>query len=212
MMTATAPKRPRDAANTKETILEAATTLFAAQGYEATSVQQVAEAAGVARATPSYFFGSKEGLWRAVLDAQNQAAIKVAPEALARLSEHASAEAQVRALVDVYFEFLTAHPHFFRLVQWSELQHNPTINALPSHWEAIERAVAAVAGVLTTTGRADQDPKQLFMSILGMCNAHLVYGNTLGRPLRVDVADPAFLAARKEHVTRLLIAAFGQEG
>lgn len=207
MTTDKPPNRPRDAANTKETILQAATALFAAQGFEATSVQQVAEAAGVARATPSYFFGSKEGLWRAVLEVQNQAAIGVAPRALARLEESAPAEAQVHALVDVYFEFLAEQPDFFRLVQWSELQHNPAINDLPSHWDALSAAVAAVAGVLASGGKPGQDPKQLLMSVIGMCNAHRVYGNTLGRPLGVDVTDPAFLEARKAHLKRLLVAA-----
>lgn len=200
-------RRPRDAEHTKETILQVATTLFAAQGFEATSVQQVAAAAGVARATPSYFFGSKEGLWRAVLEVQNLAAIRVAPEALARLTGGASAEAQVHALIDVYFEFLERHPDFFRLIQWSELQHNPAINALPSHWDALSQAVAAVTSVLARSSQPGQDPKQVLMSILGMCNAHLVYGNTLGQPLGVDVTDSEFLEARKTHLKRLLVAA-----
>lgn len=201
------PKRIRDAASTKAAILQAATALFAAQGFEATSVQQVAEAAGLARATPSYFFGSKEGLWRAVLEAQNQAAIGVAPRALARLEASAAAEAQVHALVDVYFEFLAEQPDFFRLVQWSELQHHPAINDLPSHWDALSAAVAAVSEVLARGHQPGQDPKQLLVSIIGMCNAHLVYGNTLGKPLGVDVTDPAFLDARKDHLKRLLVAA-----
>lgn len=201
------PVRPRDAERTREMILQVATTLFAAQGYDATSVQQVAATAGVAKATPSYVFGSKEGLWRAVLEVQNRAAIEVAPRALEGLTAGVTAEARVHALVDVYFEFLAQHPDFFRLIQWSELQHNPAINVLPSHREAIERAVATVTDVLAKGDQPGQDPKQLLMSVIGMCNAHLVYGNTLGRPLGVDVTDPAFLDARKDHLKRLLVAA-----
>lgn len=199
--------RPRDTEHTKETIRQVATTLFAAQGYEATSVQQIAEAAGVAKATPSYFFGSKEGLWRAVLEVQNRAAIEVAPNALARLTEGATAKERVEALVDVYLEFLVQYPDFFRLIQWSELQHNPVINELPSHWEALSKAIAAVTEVLASGSNLGEDPKQTVMSIIGMCNAHLVYGNTLGRPLGVDVTDPTFLDARKIHLKRLLVAA-----
>lgn len=201
------PVRPRDAERTKEMILKVATALFAAQGYDATSVQQIAAAAGVAKATPSYFFSSKEGLWRAVLEVQNRAAIEVAPRALERLTVGVTAEARVHALVDVYFEFLAQHPDFFRLIQWSELQGNPAINELPSHWEALSKAVAAVSDVLTSGDQPGQNPEQLLISIIGMCNAHLVYGNTLGRPLGVDVTDPAFLDARKDHLKRLLVAA-----
>lgn len=201
------PIRARDAERTKETILQVATALFAAQGYNATSVQQIAAAAGVAKATPSYFFGSKEGLWRAVLEEQNLAAIEIAPKALAQLTQGATGEEQIHALVEGYFEFLIKYPNFFRLVQWSELQHNPAINDLPSHWEALAKAVSAVTGVLVEGEQPGQDPEQLLMSIIGMCNAHLVYGNTLGQPLGVDVTDPTFIDARKAHLKRLLVAA-----
>lgn len=201
------PNRMRDAERTKEAILESATVLFAAQGYEATSVQQVAEAARVARATPSYFFGSKEGLWRSVLEAQNQAASKVIPAALDRLSKSETPEARVHALVDVYFTFLAEQPHFSRLIQWSELQHNPVINDLPSHWEVLADALIAVHDVLESGDRPDQDPRQVLMSVIAICNAHVVYGNTLGKPLGVDVNEPAFVEARKAHLKSLLVAA-----
>jgi TetR/AcrR family transcriptional regulator len=207
MPTVEAKPRPRDGEATRETLLEVATKLFVEQGYEATSVQQIAEAAGVAKATPSYFFGSKEGIWKAVLERQNQSAIEVAPRALARLKRGGSKEQLVEALVDSYFEFLAEHPDFFRLIQWSELQHNPAINELPSHWEAIAKALEAVMTVLAKGKKKSENPRQMVMSVIALCNAHLVYGNTLGLPLGVNVKDKKFLAERKAHLKRLLIAA-----
>ena len=41
--------------------------LFATQGYEATSVREIVEAAGVTKPTLYYYFGSKEGLAQAIL-------------------------------------------------------------------------------------------------------------------------------------------------
>jgi AcrR family transcriptional regulator len=49
-------------------IARAAARLFAAHGYDATSVRQIVEAAGVAKPTLYYHFGSKEGLAQALLD------------------------------------------------------------------------------------------------------------------------------------------------
>lgn len=49
-------------------ILVEATRLFAAQGFGGTSIQQVAQAAGITRPTLVYHFGSKERLRRAVLE------------------------------------------------------------------------------------------------------------------------------------------------
>src|ERR1041385_2922039 len=64
---ANAAERTRDAESTKEAILVAAEDRFARLGFRGTSLQQIGEAAGVARSTPAYFFGSKEALYDAVL-------------------------------------------------------------------------------------------------------------------------------------------------
>jgi AcrR family transcriptional regulator len=48
-------------------IARVAARLFAAQGYDATSVREVVEAAGVTKPTLYYHFGSKEGLAQALL-------------------------------------------------------------------------------------------------------------------------------------------------
>ena len=61
-------ERVRDADRTRELILDAAERLFAEQGYEETSLADVGRVAGVSRATPGYFFGSKAELHRAVLE------------------------------------------------------------------------------------------------------------------------------------------------
>lgn len=199
----------RDAERTREAILDAATTLFSRQGFEATALSQIAEAAGVARATPSYFFGSKAGLWQAVLDRQNRAGLHVAPRALATLGPEASTPELIEALVDAFFEFLEAQPEFFRLVAWSQLQGNTLINELPSQWAAIAAALEAVRGVLAQGTGPEGDARQTVMSVMALCSAHILLGNTLGTPLGLDVGAPDFLAARKAHLKGLLIAALG---
>src|SRR3954452_715460 len=68
-MAATDAPRTRDAARSRRAILDAAEEPFAREGYDAASLARIGEAAGVSRASPSYFFGSKEELYRAMLDA-----------------------------------------------------------------------------------------------------------------------------------------------
>ena len=77
---AKAAERTRDAERTKEAILVAAEDRFARLGFDGTSLQQIGEAAGVARSTPAYFFGSKKALYDAVL----ARVIARAQEAMAR--------------------------------------------------------------------------------------------------------------------------------
>lgn len=52
--------------NTKENILQTALKLFATQGYDATSVRQIAKEANANLSAISYHFESKEGLYKAV--------------------------------------------------------------------------------------------------------------------------------------------------
>jgi len=57
--------RPRNAAATRESLVDAARPLFAQHGYEATTVSQVAQAAGFSPNLVTRYFGGKEGLFLA---------------------------------------------------------------------------------------------------------------------------------------------------
>ena len=57
----------REAAGTKERVLDAAQELFGRRGLEGTSLRAVTAAAGVNLAAVNYHFGSKEELFRAVI-------------------------------------------------------------------------------------------------------------------------------------------------
>lgn len=63
------PKRKRDAAATREAILEAATRRFATQGFEAAGAREIAADAGVTAALVNRYFGSKEKLFAEVIEA-----------------------------------------------------------------------------------------------------------------------------------------------
>ncbi|WDH84883.1 TetR/AcrR family transcriptional regulator [Paenibacillus urinalis] len=52
----------------KDQILKAAKKLFSSQGYEATTVRQICEEAGVSLALVSYHFGGKENVFFALFD------------------------------------------------------------------------------------------------------------------------------------------------
>lgn len=70
-----APDRQRDPERTQARILAAGTIEFAAHGYAGARVGAIAARAGVNKQLISYYFGGKEGLYRAIterwLQAQN---------------------------------------------------------------------------------------------------------------------------------------------
>ncbi len=61
--------RPRNAQLTREAILRSAVRAFSQASYDAVGVRQVAEGAGVTAMLVNRYFGSKEALFGAVVDA-----------------------------------------------------------------------------------------------------------------------------------------------
>jgi AcrR family transcriptional regulator len=64
--------RSRDAAASKQALLEAARTLFGQQGFEGTTIRDIGERAGVDAALIARYFGSKADLYVAAIVAEAQ--------------------------------------------------------------------------------------------------------------------------------------------
>ncbi|OXM42982.1 TetR family transcriptional regulator [Amycolatopsis alba] len=62
------PGRWRSGAESKQRVLQVARELFDRNGYSGTTVRAIATAAGVDPAMVFYFFGTKQGLFSAVID------------------------------------------------------------------------------------------------------------------------------------------------
>ena len=69
------------AGNTKDRILDVAETLFADNGFAATSLRDITREAGVNIAAVNYHFGSKDGLLGAVLERRIAHGEQAAPRA-----------------------------------------------------------------------------------------------------------------------------------
>lgn len=89
--------------DTRRRILERALDLFAAQGYEGASTRQIAEGAGVNLPAIQYYFGNKEGLYRAIIedivaDTERHMA-GVSPRVRAALDDPAATPAELTELL-----------------------------------------------------------------------------------------------------------------
>jgi AcrR family transcriptional regulator len=149
-------ERTRDAERTREAILVAAEDRFAHLGFDGTSLQQIAEAAGVARSTPAYFFGSKEGLYDAVLERVIARGQEAMARASARGDEAASAEDAVESYVGAFLDFLGHDRNYVRLIQREALADRSRVA------ELFGRAVAeGVTALRPAAERAGISPERL---------------------------------------------------
>src|SRR5580704_10189954 len=88
--------RSRDAAASKEALLQAAQALFGQQGFEGTTIREIGEQAGVDAALIARYFGSKADLYIAAVMAENAEEKPGAYERLEQLADAAMTQADRR--------------------------------------------------------------------------------------------------------------------
>ena len=121
--------RPKDTdTDTSAAISRAALQRFAAQGFEATSLREIANDAGVDVALISYRFGGKQGLWKDIVS-QAGADLREALERAPGESEEASAQRQLDHSARAFLAYLLDRPEVPRL-----LLRDITIDSDRSQW------------------------------------------------------------------------------
>ena len=110
--------RTRDAEATRARILAAAKADFAASGLAGARVDEIAERANANKRMIYHYFGSKEGLFKAVLE-EAYTHIREAEQALAL--DHLSPKAALEKLVRFTWNYYLEHPEFLTLVNSENL-------------------------------------------------------------------------------------------
>lgn len=98
-----------DSAATKQRILDRAAALFADRGPTAVSVRDIAQASSVSLAMVNHYFGSKEELHRATVDAMYAELAEVKQALEKALLETGDKKALVRRAAEEGFDFARAH-------------------------------------------------------------------------------------------------------
>ncbi len=202
MATAAPATKVRDAERSQAAILNAAERLFAEHGFEETSLGDIGAAAGLSRGTPSYFFGSKERLYLAVLErvfAERQAASHASFEAVTAWAQEGtgSLAAALRKAVEGYLAFLLERPEFVRLVQREDLSGGHRLRGVTRQSRAMSDAFQALAGVAPARGLRRFDVEDAVMLFVSLTFSALSHRQTFLAALDRDLEDPDI---RRRHV------------
>jgi len=194
--------RRRDAARSRQAILDAAERLFATRGYESTTMAEIGSAAGLSVGAPAYFFRSKEELYRAVLGRafdETSSLLRATPAGEAAFAE------VVEASVSAYIDFLAERPYFVWLTVRECLEGGRHLQGLPEHLAAIGAALPRLVDERGQGGlREGIDPAHLLLSAISLCWFPMIAA-PLTRDLGFAIDSAEFLLARKEQVTELLL-------
>ena len=195
--------RIRDAARSRRAILDAAETLFAERGFEAVSLQEIGDTAGLSRGTPSYFFGSKQDLYVAVLerafaDREEATTRAFAPVRAWCESPRAGAlrEPLTRA-IESYMSFLLARPAFVRLIVREELRGGEGLRVVERESTAMREALAAVRAVARKRSLRSFDVDDAVLVLVSLTFSPLSQQSTFMAALALDLRD---VAVRRQHV------------
>lgn len=192
----------RDAERSRQTILDAAERLFAEQGFEAVSMERIGRAAGLSRGAPGYFFGSKEALYRAVLQRLFENTEQLVEQTHRQLAQvpDGDLDGALEIVVENLLEFLYERPTYLALVQREALRRSGVMEGTRVHLTLLRMALT-IAESLDWKSAAS-NPQQLLLTLLSLCWFPLA-----NPPLIRDLGgqlDRRFVEARKRHVVALL--------
>jgi AcrR family transcriptional regulator len=151
-------------------LLEKATTLFDEHGYEATSLQDIAEAVGISRPALYHYVSSKEDLLTALVDKVSRG-LADSLSALRRRTDLSPA-AKLTELTALLVRERAAAPSQFRILDRSEPMLPDPVRAvhLQARRDVLAELVAVIEEGIDRGEFKPLDPRTAALGILGMCN------------------------------------------
>lgn len=185
-------------------ILQAAEELFSSRGYAGVSVRDVAERAGVKKASVFYHFGSKPELFEKVLEGYYELHAKVLDEAVRSAG---SPRDRMHRLLDAYLDFIEDNHRWVRLVQIEIAAGGEALPHIRQGLRALYDRVADIFGGLVPAS-GPLAARQFFVTFSGIVNTYYLYTPVLGEMWEEDVSSARARRERREHVHWLADAMF----
>lgn len=200
--------RSRDPARTRERILAHATAEFARKGYDGARVDAIARRCRLAKNMIYYYFGSKEGLFVAVLERTYEQVRSHQRDLDVRAQE--PVEAMCQLVRHTFFAF-SEHPEAIRLFNEENLHKGRHIRRSSRVHGLYEPLIETIQDVLTRGSasgefRPDLDPAQVYLAISALCFHYVSSQYTLSVALGIEMGSERAKATWLEQVTAIVLA------
>ena len=205
-----APKelpRTNDPERTRADILEVAETEFGEKGLAGARIDEIAAATRTSKRMIYYYFGSKEGLYLAVLEDSYRRVREV--EAQLHLQD-LEPEQALRRLVAFTFDHHLGHENYIRLVMNENINRGRFI-AQSRHIQDLNvPAIEAIKnlytrGVKSGVFRKGLDPVDIHASISALSFFNVANRHTFGVIFKVDTRASSYVAHRRDNVVEMVL-------
>ena len=201
------PARTNDPARTMADILDVATREFSEKGLAGARIDVIAEAMRTSKRMIYYYFGSKEGLYIAVLEEAYRRIRHIETEL--HLEDLAPEDA-LRKLVGFTVDYQLANPDFIRLVMTENIHRGEFLAQSRTIQKLNVPAIDAVRtvyerGLKAGVFRSGIDPVDLHMSISALSFFNTANRHTFALIFKRDLESPAAVVARRDSIVEMVV-------
>ncbi len=203
-----APKatRTNDPARTMAGILEVATAEFAAKGLSGARIDAIADATQTSKRMIYYYFGSKEGLYVAVLEEAYRRMRQIESELHL---EDLEPTAALRRLVEFTFDHHADNEDYIRLVMNENIERGAYLAQSKSIQELNVPAIQAIRqlydrGVASGVFRPGLEPLDIHASISALTFFNVSNQHTFGLIFKDGTPTAQAIAARRSSITEMV--------
>ncbi|MEJ7649111.1 MAG: TetR/AcrR family transcriptional regulator [Nakamurella sp.] len=165
-------------------LLTAARSVFSDQGYHASSMDDIAEAAGVSKPVLYQHFSSKLQLYVALLEISADEMVGRVRSALAAAEDN---KERVRGTIRAYFDFVADNQQAYRLIFESDLHSEIEVQTLVDR--ATEGCVQALTEtIMKNTGEDQSHSRLLAAGLVGLSHVSARFWISEQTPIERDVA------------------------
>ncbi len=178
------------ALRSNDRILKKAMELFSDRGYDATSVREICEAAGITKPTLYHFYGSKEGVYRALVEGALE---RFRADMERALSGEGSLRDHLSRMARAYVDAAVREPDLARFLM--ALIHNPKHSAPATDFVGFYHGILAEAAQAlegaVAKGEISPGPTEVRLLVFMGALGEAMHGYLLsGRPdLTHELAD-----------------------